>query len=129
MNNTIEELIAAYKNGQRHFKNWNFEEDASLKGYSLPDIHFEECFMFIDLRNVDLTQSQFVKCNLKTSDFREANLKGALIKNCSVESIMFRGANLEDFQFENNYYFRLTLKQTDFPELLKQEEKRNLENE
>lgn len=123
MNNSdfksIEELLSAYAGGQRKFDNWDFEEDGSVQRLDLTGIEFRNCFLFVDFRNANLTNSTFISCNIKTADFRGANLKNGLIKNCAVESTMFKGAEVENFRFEENYCYSGTTKFGDFDELFK----------
>jgi len=118
--NSIEELLSAYASGQRKFDSWDFEETRSVQGLDLTGIEFRNCFLFLDFRDADLTNSTFVSCNIKTADFRGANLKNGMIKNCSVESTRFKGANVENFRFEENYYYGATTKPGDFEELFKE---------
>lgn len=116
---TIEELLLAYANGQRHFHDWDFEEDVSVQDIDLSDAKFTSCFLFLDFRGANLTNVQFIGCNMKTADFRNANLTNALIKNCLVESTMFKGANVTKFQFIENYCFGATTQPGDFEEIFK----------
>lgn len=116
---TLEELLSAYAEGKRHFRDWDFEEDLSVRGIDLSGVRFEGCFLFLDFREVNLTNSEFISCNMKTADFRGANLTNARIKNCLVESAMFKGAKTENFIFEENYYFGFTLGMDDFEKTFK----------
>lgn len=120
-NKTIEEFIIAYKNGQRHFTSWDFDEDGSIQGLNLNGVIFEDCFLFLDFRNSNLTNSKFIRCNMKTADFSGANLENAEIKNCSVEATIFKGANVKNVQFENNGYYGITLEQEDFINLISEQ--------
>ncbi|NOQ73546.1 MAG: hypothetical protein GQ574_16185 [Crocinitomix sp.] len=119
MNKTIQEFLTAYKNGQRQFENWDFDEDESVAEKDLRGVIFMNCFLFLDFRGTNLTNSKFIQCNIKTADFREADLTNALIRNCSVESIMFKDAIVENFRFEENYCYGVTTKAGDFDELFK----------
>ncbi len=119
MNGTIQEFLTAYNNGQRLFEHWDFDEENSVVGKDLSGVEFRNCFLFLDFRNANLTNSKFIQCNIKTADFREANLSNGLIKNCSVESTMFKGACVENFRFEENYYYGATTKSEDFEEIFK----------
>lgn len=112
-------MLEAYKGGQREFDNWDFHEDGSVQGLDLSGIEFSNCFLFLDFRNTNLTNSKFIRCNIKTADFRGANLTNALIKNCSVESTMFKGATVENFRFEENSSYSCTTSQGDFEKLFK----------
>lgn len=117
---TVNEFLLAYKNGQRVFEDWDFNDaDISVEGEDLSDAVFKYCFLFLNLRKCNLSGAQFISCNIKTADFRDANLTNAVIKDCSVESTMFKGALTEGLTFEENYCFGHTVGQSDFEELFK----------
>ncbi|MFY0675606.1 MAG: pentapeptide repeat-containing protein [Bacteroidia bacterium] len=118
-NRTLEELFDAYSKGQRHFLNWDFDEDLSVKGKDLSDIFFENCFLFLDFREAKLNRAKFLSCNIKTADFRDSDLTNATIKNCSVEATMFKGAKTQNLTFQENYCYGNTVGQKDFAELFK----------
>ena len=114
MNKSVKELLQAYNCGRREFRNWDFEEDDSARDMDLRGIKFKRCFSFLDFKNANLENSEFIECNIKTADFRGANLENGLIKNCSVESTMFKGARVENFRFEENYCYGATTSPGDF---------------
>lgn len=117
---TVEELLLAYKKGQRVFDNWDFNDDcSSVEGQALSDARFNNCFMFLDFRKCDLSRTHFISCNIKTADFRGANMQNVIIKGCAVESTMFKGANTKNLQFEENYCFGTIVGQSDFEEVFK----------
>lgn len=117
--NSIEELVNAYRKGQRTFDGWDFEPETSAQGLALNQIQFVNCILFLDFRNANLRGAKFIQCNLKTADFRGANLDDALIRNCSVESVMFKGASVRNFRFEENYCFGATTSEGDFEAVFK----------
>lgn len=116
-NRSIEEFLIAYENGQRQFEHWDFEEDGSVYGLDLMGVEFKNCFMFLDFRKANLTNSSFISCNIKTADFRDANLKNVLFRNCLVESTLFKGTEAEGLRFEENYSHGYTTKPGDFERL------------
>jgi uncharacterized protein YjbI with pentapeptide repeats len=117
---TIQHFLDAYKNGQRSFINLELDEEiGGVSGELLHDCIFEHCFLFLDFRNADLTNSKFLSCNIKTADFRNAILSNTLFKNCSVESIMFKGAKVDYLIFEENYCYGSIVGQKDFEEHFK----------
>jgi hypothetical protein len=118
-NRTLEELFSAYLKGKRHFLNWDFDEDLSVKGKDLSDIFFENCFLFLDFRESKLNGAKFIGCNIKTADFRNSDLTNATINNCSVESTMFKGAKTDNLIFKENYCYGNTVGQKEFEELFK----------
>ena len=107
-------FFEAYKNGERHFLDLDFEylEGFSNKDYS--GIVFENCFLYLDFRNSNLTNAKFIGCNIKEIDLRHANLTNAFMTNCLVESALFKGAIVNDFKFLDNYYYGLTIGQKEF---------------
>ncbi|OJJ15349.1 hypothetical protein BKI52_38700 [marine bacterium AO1-C] len=111
---SVETLLIAYKNGQRHFKNWDFGEDESVAGIDLSGAIFESCFMFLDFNNANLSNVQFLSCNIKTADFSGANLTNATIKDCCVEGTIYTDAITDNIIFENNGYYGINLIQKDF---------------
>ena len=114
---TLEEFLSAYSEGKRHFMNWNFDEELSVRRMDLTGVYFENCFLFLDFRETKLTNSKFIRCNIKTADFRFSNLTNAMIKNCSVESTMFEGAKTDTLIFEENYCYGNTVNQNDFEKI------------
>lgn len=116
---TSSEFFTAYNNGQRHFSGLDFEYEEGFSGQDFSDSIFEDCFLYVDFRESDLTNTQFIACNLKEADFRGANLTNAIMSKCLVESTMFKGATTTNFTFTENYYFGHTLSQKDFDERLR----------
>jgi hypothetical protein len=108
------EFFGAYKNGQRHFLDLDFEYLEGFSNKDFSDIVFEGCFLYLDFRNSNLTNAKFIGCNIKEIDLRQANLTNALMTNCLVESAMFKGATVTGFKFIDNYYYGLTLGQEEF---------------
>lgn len=115
---TVEEFFKAYKNGQRYFSDLDFEYAEGFANNDFSDVVFEGCFLYLDFRNTNLTNAQFISCNIKEIDLRKANLTNALMKNCLVESAMFKDAIVDNFKFVENYYYGLTLGQKEFDEKL-----------
>jgi len=111
---TPAEFFEAYQNGQRYFLDLDFEYADGFADIDLPDIIFEDCFLYIDLRKTNLTNARFIGCNLKEIDLRHANLTNALMTNCLVESALFKGAITEGFRFFENYYYGMTIGQEEF---------------
>lgn len=112
------EFFEAYNNGQRYFKGLDFEYLDGFSNKDFSDIIFERCFLYVDFRGSNLTNAQFIECNIKEIDLRNTYLTNAFMKNCLVESAMFKGALTTNFKFVENYYHGLTLGQQDFDEKL-----------
>jgi uncharacterized protein YjbI with pentapeptide repeats len=110
----VQDLLTAYKGGQRSFSDLEFENEESFHGKDFTGSTFENCCFMADFTSANLTNCIFRDCNLKTTDFRNANLAGATIKNCSVESTMYKGAKTEGFIFDSNYYYGATIGQDAF---------------
>ena len=110
---TIEELLAAYANGQREFEDLDME-GGSVQGYDLTGIEFRYSCFYLDFRDANLTNAKFIDCNIKTTDFRGANLTNALMKGCQVDGTEFEGATSENFRFEENHCCGHTTEPGDF---------------
>jgi uncharacterized protein YjbI with pentapeptide repeats len=113
---TVKEFFEAYKNGQRHFFDLDFEYEDGFSENDFSNVIFEGCCLYLDFRNTNLTNAQFISCNIKEIDLRSANLTDALIKNCLVESAIFKGAIVKNFKFIDNYFYGLTVGQKEFDE-------------
>ena len=122
MDKSLEDLLAAYSKGIRHFKDWEFNEDISAKGLDLRDVYFEGCYMFFDFRETILTNSKFIECHIKCVDFRNSDLANAIIKNCATEEARFYGANTTNLIFEENYSHGNIVNQDDFERIFKASE-------
>lgn len=115
---TTSEFFAALHSGQRHFTALDFEYEDGFSGKDFSGVIFENCFLYLDFRNSNLSDAQFINCNIKEIDLRGANLSGSLMTHCLVESAMFGGATTTGFRFVGNYYYGLVLNQADFDEKL-----------
>jgi len=115
------EFFEAYRSGQRHFSGLDFEYLNGFSNKDFSDIVFDSCFLYIDFKNSNLTNSKFISCNIKEIDLRNANLTNAFMTNCLVESAMFKGAVVQGFKFIDNYYFGLTIGQKEFDKLIANE--------
>ena len=86
-----------------------------LRNENLSGLTFKACLISADFRNCDLTNTKFIKSNIKTSDFRNSNLTNALMENVSFEATRFKGAKTNGFIFNDNYcYSEEGLGQTEF---------------
>lgn len=110
------QFFAAIDSGQRYFTDLDFEYEEGFSGKDFSAVIFERCFLYVDMRNSNLYNAQFINCNIKEIDLRGANLTGALMTRCLVESTMFKGACTAGFRFIENYYYGLVLNQADFDE-------------
>jgi len=113
---TVDDFFKAYKDGQRFFRDLDFENANGFSDNNFSDAIFEDCFLYLDFRNSNLTNAQFIGCNIKEIDLRKANLTNALMKNCLVESAMFKDAIVNNFKFIDNYFYGLTVGQSEFDE-------------
>jgi uncharacterized protein YjbI with pentapeptide repeats len=90
-------------------------ENMDLRNQKLSGITFKNCFISADFRDSDLTNTKFIKSNIKTSDFRNANLTNALMENVSFEATKFKGAKTNGFIFNDNYSYSANgIGQTEF---------------
>lgn len=115
---TPDEFFEAFKNGQRHFIDLDFEYAEGFSSKDFSDIIFEGCFLYIDLRNSNLANTQFINCNIKEIDLRYCNLTNGCITNCLVESALYRGAIVTGFKFIDNYAYGATVGQEFFDDVL-----------
>jgi len=115
---TYIEFFEAYNNGQRHFLDLDFEYVEGFSNKDFSNIIFENCFLYVDFKNSNLTNAQFIGCNIKEIDLSETNLTNALIKNCLIESAGFKGAIVTNFKFIDNYGYGATVGQKWFDENL-----------
>lgn len=111
---TTTEFFEAYANGQRHFNGLDFENVPGFSNHNFENIVFQNCFLYLDFRESNLSNAQFIGCNIKDIDLRKTNLTNAVIKNCLVESAMFKGAITTGFTFIENYYYGATIGQKEF---------------
>ena len=100
---TVEQLIEAYNNGERHFISLEFESSESFDGLDFSGSTFEDCYFCAYFTNTNLTNAKFINSNIKTSDFRRANLTNAYMTGCNMESTRFKDSIRVDFIFENNF--------------------------
>ncbi|HWB25231.1 MAG TPA: pentapeptide repeat-containing protein [Chitinophagaceae bacterium] len=112
------EFFEAYKSGQRHFTNVDFDEESDFSNKDFSNVIFENCFLYVDFRNTNLTNAKFIQCNSKEIDLRNSNLTNAYMTRCLVESVMFKGAIVTGFEFVDNYYFGMTIGQKEFNETI-----------
>lgn len=115
---TVAQFFAAIDAGQRHFTALDFEYEEGFSGKDFSGVIFERCYLYVDMRNCNLYEAQFIHCNIKEIDLRGANLTSAFMTHCLVESAMFKGASTAGFRFIENYYYGLVLNQADFDEKL-----------
>lgn len=115
---THTEFFEAYKSGQRYFQHLNYEYLDGFTNKDFSNAIFENCFLYVSFEGSNLTNAQFISCNIKEIDLSYANLTNALMKNCLVECAWFRGAIVKDFKFVDNYYYGATLRQADFDDIL-----------
>jgi uncharacterized protein YjbI with pentapeptide repeats len=115
---TPDEFFEAYKNGQRHFIDLDFEYVDGFANKDFSNIIFEGCFLYLDFRESNLTNAQFIGCNIKEIDLRGCNLTNAYMTNCLVESATFKSAITGGFRFIDNYFYGSTIGQEDFNKTL-----------
>lgn len=111
--NSIESLVYAYQNGQRHFSGIDIETGETLKTTDLSGSTFEDCFFFLDSIGLILRNVSFQSCNLKTCSFKDSDLTNAKIHDCALESLSFDNCVMNDFSFENNSCYSFIVGQKD----------------
>lgn len=108
------EFFEAYSRGQRHFQELDFEYVEGFTRKDFSNVVLESCFLYVDFRGSNLTNAQFIECNIKEIDLRNTNLTNAVMNNCSVESAMFKGTTTMGFKFIENYCYGATVGQQAF---------------
>lgn len=93
-------------------------EDSKLMGICWSDVksashlYFERCFLdYSSFAHMDLRQSQWVECEIKTADFTESNLGGARIHHCNLEDSAFHKTNLEKADMTESFNFHIDLRE------------------
>jgi uncharacterized protein YjbI with pentapeptide repeats len=114
---TIMQFIECYKRGQRLFTDLEFENGESFSRLNIIGTTFKNCWFCADFAFTDLTDCEFINCNLKTSDFSFSNLTRARFVGCAVESTEFKGAVVKNLEFENNSAYSSILGIKDFLEI------------
>ena len=116
---TKEEFLQRVQSGQTVFDDIDME-NVDLSGEQLEHLTFQNCFLAVDFRNCNLSNTKFLQSNIKTCDFRNANLTNVVMKNVSFESTRFKGAITKGFSFIDNYcYSKEGIGQTEFEDWIK----------
>lgn len=114
-----QEFLELVQSGQTIFDDIDLE-NVDLSGTKLENLTFQNCFLSVDFRNCNLTNTKFLVGNIKTCDFRNANLTNVVMKNVSFEGTRFKGAITKGLSFIDNYcYSQEGIGQTDFEEWIK----------
>jgi uncharacterized protein YjbI with pentapeptide repeats len=121
---TVSDFLQSYKDGNRYFSKLDFECEDGFANQDFTGIVFENYFLWVDFRNSNLTNAQFIQCNIKEIDLEGANLTNATMTKCLIESAGFANAIVDGFKFFENHSFGATLEQEDFEKLLRQQENR-----
>lgn len=108
-NNELTKLsfLKFVKSGKTEFEDIELE-NIDLRNEKLSGLTFRNCFISVDFRNADLSNTKFIGSNIKTSDFRKANLTNGLMENVSFEATRFKDANVKGFIFNNNHCHSIT---------------------
>lgn len=93
-------LIEAYNSGQRLFETWDFEQ-TNLDNLDLSGCTFHSWFG-CNMKNCNLENTKFIRCNLKCTNMAGSNLKNATIEECSLEGLSLFDTNTEGITFKNN---------------------------
>lgn len=111
-------FLKAYSDGQRYFKDLDFEDIEGFSNKDFSNIIFESCFLYGDFSYSNLTNAKFISCNIKVIDLSYSNLTNAFMTECLVEGTLFTGAIIDGFTFTENYCYGATLGQKEFLELI-----------
>jgi len=111
-------FLKAYNDGQRYFKDLDFEYIEGFSNKDFSGIVFEHCFLYVDFSHSNLTNAKFIQCNIKEIDLSHCNLTNALMTKCLVESALFTDAIIDGFTFIENYSYGITIGQKKFNEII-----------
>lgn len=111
-------FLQAYNNGQRYFKDLDFEYTDGFSNKDFSDVVFEHCFLYVDFSYSNLTNAKFIECNIKEIDLSHSNLANALMTKCLAESALFNKAIIDGFIFIENYSCGATIGQKKFVEII-----------
>ncbi|WP_223552337.1 pentapeptide repeat-containing protein [Aestuariivivens sp. NBU2969] len=99
---TKKEILEHYQNGQRFYRNVDFDNGESYADSNFQDAMFENCYFGVDFSNSNFRNARFSDCNLKSTDFHNCDLTKTEIVNCLVEAINFGNSDTSDLIFDNN---------------------------
>lgn len=102
---TKKEILEHYQNGQRFYRNVDFDNRESYVNSNFQDAMFENCYFGVDFSNSNFRNARFFECNLKSTDFQNCDLTKTEIINCLVEAINFGNSDTSDLVFDNNTSF------------------------
>ncbi|MCZ8216379.1 MAG: pentapeptide repeat-containing protein, partial [Cyclobacteriaceae bacterium] len=81
---TVKDFFDAFKEGQRHFIGLEFEYEDGFSNRDFSNVTFEGCFLYLDFRNSNLSNSKFIRCNIKDIDLRGTDLTNSFMTKCLV---------------------------------------------
>ncbi len=99
---TKKEILEHYQNGQRFYRNEDFDNGESYVNSNFQDAMFENCYFGVDFSNTNFRNARFSDCNLKSTNFSNCNLTKTEILNCLVEAVNFGASDTSSLTFENN---------------------------
>jgi hypothetical protein len=97
-------ILEEYKVGRRRFEDLEIENE-SFESQELEGIIFERCMLYVDFKNANLKNAQFLNGHVKTCDFRGANLSYARFENQGLEAARFSGCQVEGLIFISNHCY------------------------
>lgn len=102
---TKKEILEHYQNGQRFYRNVDFDNGESYTDSNFQDAMFENCYFGIDFSNSNFRNAKFSDCNLKSTNFSNCDLTKTEMVNSLVEAIDFGNSDTSSLIFENNTCF------------------------
>ncbi len=102
---TKKEILEHYQNGQRFYRNVDFDNGESYTNSNFQDAMFENCYFGVDFSNSNFRNTRFSECNLKSTDFQNCDLTKTEFINCLVDYIEFGKSDTSSLIFENNTTF------------------------
>jgi hypothetical protein len=107
---TKKEILEHYRNGQRFYRNVDFDNGESYTDSNFQDAMFENCYFGVDFSNSNFRNARFSECNLKSTEFSNCDLTKTEFINCLVDSIEFGKSDTSSLIFENNTSFGTEVK-------------------
>ena len=102
---TREDVLSAYKAGQRDFASWNLQ-GVNLREALLARADFQEANLrFADLQGANLYEADLRGADLVSSNLREANLKWADLRDANLRGADLREANLRGAKYNSQTQF------------------------
>ena len=114
---TIEDLLARYAAGERHFAEAELDfAHADLTGVKLDGADLSKSWFLASFRGASLREVSFRGANMKTCDFSGADLTDADFRESALESTEFSGAILTRARFGGAHIYSYVMQDDEQPD-------------